>query len=165
MLPILTREHERSGFDCGNASLNLYIKELASSDMKRGQAKVYVYAVDIQVLGYYTIAPFSFSPGEMPAKLAKKYDPRKMVSCWLIGKLARDLSVKGRGIGEMLLMDALFRIKRLASEGGGYCVIVDSKDDHASAFYRSFGFEILDETKNERRFFLPISEIPDPPED
>ena len=134
----------------------------------RRQAQVYVLPVGKKVVGFYTIEPFAFEPFELPEKIAKKRAINLKVSSWLIGRLARDLSVKGQGFGEKLLMDALQRIKRLANEGGGYCVIVDSKFEKSDKqyeklydFYTSFGFELLDETKSFRRFFLPIAEIPD----
>jgi len=98
---------------------------------------------------------------ELPAKLAKKYPPNKDVPCWLIGKLARDLSVKGQGVGEFLLLDAMKRVKQGALVYGGFCIIVDSKDDKTALFYKKFGFEIFDETMNNRRYYLPIAEIPD----
>ena len=124
-------------------------------------AKVYVAIENSTAVGYYSLSPFSIMFSELPAKLAKKYPPNKDVPCWLIGKLARDLSVKGQGVGEFLLLDAMKRVKQGALIYGGFCIIVDSKDDKAALFYKKFGFEILDETRNTRRYYLPISEIPD----
>ena len=168
-LPKLAKNFDYLSFDCGIESFNNYLKNTAFKDMgSRGQAQVYVLPVKNVVIGYYTIEPFAFEPSELPQKLAKKRAINLKVSSWLIGRLARDLSVKGQGIGEKLLMDALQRIKRLAGEGGGYCVIVDIKFDKTDKqykklydFYASFWFELLDETKSFRRFFLPIAEIPD----
>jgi GNAT superfamily N-acetyltransferase len=97
---------------------------------------------------------------ELPEKLAKKYPPNNDIPGWLVGKLARDLSVKGQGVGELLLMDAMKRVKQGALVYGGFCIIADSKNDKAAQFYKKFGFEILDETRNTRRYYLPIAEIP-----
>ena len=168
-LPKLSKDFDCLSFDCGIESFNNYLKPTAFIDMgSRRQAQVYVLPAGKAVVGFYTIEPFAFEPSELTAKLAKKRAANLKVSGWLIGRLARDLSVKGQGIGEKLLMDALQRIKRLANEGGGYCVIVDTNYDKTDAqyrklydFYTSFGFELLDETKSFTRFFLPIAEIPD----
>ena len=164
----LTKDLDYFLFDCGIESFNNYLKTTALIDMgSRRQAQVYVLTTGKIVVGFYTIEPFAFEPSELPAKYAKKRAANLKVSSWLIGRLARDLSVKGQGIGEKLLMDALQRIKRLADEGGGYCVIVDAKFEKSDEqyqklydFYTSFGFELLDETRSFRRFFLPIAEIP-----
>ena len=168
-LPKLTKGFDYLSFNCGIESFNNYLKNTALLDVgSRRQAQVYMLPAGKKVVGFYTIEPFAFEPSELPEKIAKKRAMNLKVSSWLIGRLARDLSVKGQGIGEKLLMDALQRIKRLANEGGGYCVIVDSKFEKTDKqyqklydFYTSFGFELLDETKSFRRFFLPIAEIPD----
>ena len=168
-LPNLTKDFNYQSFDCGIDSFNNYLKNTAFIDMgSRKQAQVYVLPVEKVVVGYYTIEPFAFEPSELPEKLAKKRAMNLKVSSWLIGRLARDLSVKGQGIGEKLLMDALQRIKRLSYEGGGYCVIVDMEYEKTDKqykklydFYTSFGFELLDKTKSSRRLFLPIAEIPE----
>ena len=167
-LPKLNRNFDYSSFNCGVETFNNYLKKTALIDMEsRRQVQVYVLPAGKVVTGFYTIEPFAFEPSELPAKLSKKRAMNLKVSSWLIGRLARDLSVKGQGAGEILLMDALQRIKRLADEGGGYCVIVDTKYEKTDLrygklyeFYTSFGFELLDETKSFKRLFLPIAEIP-----
>ena len=167
-LPKLSRNFHYSSFDCGVESFNNYLKKTAIIDMEsRRQVQIYVLPAGKVVVGFYTIEPFAFEPSELPARLSKKRAMNLKVSSWLIGRLARDLSVKGQGAGEILLMDALQRIRQLADEGGGYCVIVDTKYEKMDIrykklyeFYTSFGFELLDETKSFRRLFLPVAEIP-----
>jgi len=168
-LPKLSKEFDYNSFNCEIASFNNYLKNTAFIDMgSRRQAQVYVLPVNNVVVGYYTIEPFAFEPSELPVKLARKRPANLKVSSWLIGRLARDISVKGQGIGEKLLMDALHRIKRLSDEGGGYCVIIDIEFEKTDIryrrlfnFYTSFGFEIMDEEKCSRRLYLPVAEIPE----
>jgi hypothetical protein len=140
-IELYSSSHSRAPFDCGNEDLNKYFKSLASPDIKRGLAQVYVATDNSLVVGYYSLSPFSILFSELPVKLAKKYPPNKDVPCWLIGKLARDISVQGQGVGEFLLLDAMKRVKQGAFIYGGFCIVVDSK--------------------NARRFYLPIAEIPD----
>ena len=136
-LPKLTKNFDYLSFDCGIESFNNYLKNTALIDMdSRRQAQVYVLPAGKMVIGFYTIEPFAFEPSELPPKLAKKRAINLKVSSWLIGRLARDLSVKGEGIGEKLLMDALQRIKRLSNEGGGFCVIIDSKYEKTDKQYK-----------------------------
>ena len=48
----------------------------------------------------------------------------------LLGRLARDIKVKGTGLREFLLMDALFRSYKLSTESiGALAVVVDSMND------------------------------------
>jgi GNAT superfamily N-acetyltransferase len=160
-IELYSSSHLYAQFDCGVEALNKYLQSLASPDIKRGMAQVYIAVDKSIVVGYYSLSPFSILFSELPEKLSKKYPPNKDVPCWLIGKLARSLSVKGQGIGEFLLLDAMKRIKQGACVYGGFCIIVDTKDDKAARFYKKYGFEILDEAQNTRRYYLPIAEIPD----
>jgi len=79
------------------------------------------------------------------------------VGATLIGRLARDLSFKGQGIGELLLVDALktalSMVKRIAS----VAVVVDAIDEKAHAFYSEFGFTPFPESK--KRLFMPMKTI------
>jgi GNAT superfamily N-acetyltransferase len=56
----------------------------------------------------------------------------------LIGRLAVDQRYRGKGLGELLLLDALSR--SLRSGIGSVAVVVDAKDANASRFYEYFGF-------------------------
>jgi hypothetical protein len=99
-LPKLTKDYDYLSFDCGIESFNNYLKNAAFKDMgSRRQAQVYILPHENVVIGFYTIEPFAFEPSELPAKLAKKRAANLKVSSWLIGRLARDLSAKGQGIG------------------------------------------------------------------
>ena len=70
---------------------------------------------------------------------------------------ASDLAskLKGQGLGEFLLMDALQRSAR--SEIAAMAFVVDAKDDAAQAFYQHFDFMPLQQQP--RRLFFPMSMI------
>ncbi len=44
------------------------------------------------------------------------------------------------GLGELLLVNALERAKRIHTEAGGIGLFVDAIDEHAATFYRHYGF-------------------------
>lgn len=152
--------HKRDGFDCGEIDLNLYIQNIAPQDQKRKTCSIYVLLNKDNVIGYYTISPFTLQFSELPLPISKKYPSNKLLPCYLIGKLAVDLSNQKKGLGKILLMDALKKIKQAAMLTSGYCVVVDTKTEKSKTFYQKYGFEILDETQNTRRFILPIADIP-----
>jgi ribosomal protein S18 acetylase RimI-like enzyme len=80
-----------------------------------------------------------------------------MVSATLLGRFAVSIEFRGQGIGEILLMDALFRSldssKQVASAG----VIVDAKDESAASFYKKYGF--IELPKIDKRLFLPMGTV------
>src|SRR4029077_6811433 len=105
----LDRKHKKSSFVCENASLTTYIKEQAGQDIKRKLALCFV-KVDPQnnVEGYYTLSNSSIPRTSVPEEIQKKLG-YKDIPVTLIGRLARDQKLKGQGLGELLLMDALRR--------------------------------------------------------
>ena len=75
----------------------------------------------------------------------------------LLGRLARDLSQTGNGLGEYLLLDALFRAFTLSEESiGAMAVVVDPINNYAEAFYEKYGFIHLPDSQ---KLFLPMNTI------
>ena len=75
----------------------------------------------------------------------------------LLGRLAIDQSLKGKGVGQFMLMDALRRSLEAATEIAAMAVLVDAKDADAEAFYRRFGFAPLQQQP--ARLFLPMKTV------
>ena len=110
------------------------------------------------ILGYYTLSQYSVQLNDIPAEIAKKkFAKYPGLSATLLGRLARHESMKGQGMGELLLMDALRQALRLSRQVASAAVIVDAKDDKAAAFYRKYGFIGL--PKLERRLFIPMATV------
>jgi hypothetical protein len=62
-----------------------------------------------------------------------------------------------QGLGELLLMDALFRSFMVSeSQQGSIAVIVDPIDEQATSFYKKYDFIALSDSK---RMFLPMATI------
>ena len=59
----------------------------------------------------------------------------------LLGRLAVDVSVQGRGLGAFLLGDALTRALSASERIGIRLVIVHALDAEARTFYEHWGFE------------------------
>ena len=70
------------------------------------------------------------------------------------GRLAIASAYQGRGLGEILLLDAIRRIVRATATIAVYAVIVDAKNDRARAFYARYGFRPF--ASIPRRLFLPL---------
>lgn len=140
------------------AELDRYIREHASQDVKRDVARVFVAAPAgaPTVCGYYSLSATSLQRDNLPGDQARRL-PRYPVPAALLGRLAVDGRMKGKGLGAMLLMDALNRILLATQTLAVHAVIVDAKDDAAAAFYRKYGF--IPFTGEGRRLFLPMATI------
>lgn len=152
-------KHDRAAFACENIALTDYIKKQAAQDVSRNAAAVYVATLDGKsILGYYTLSQYSIQLDEIPEQVAKKkFAKYKTISATLLGRLARDISVKGSETGELLLLDALFRALELSKEVASSAVVVDAKDKKSAAFYMKYGFIELQNT--ERRLFIPMATV------
>lgn len=153
-------DHDRAAFCCGRESLDRYIRERASQDVKQGLATVFVIASKAdprKVLAYYSLSNRELKLSQLPQEIAKKAGKYGSVGVTLLGRLACTASSKGSGIGRLTLVDALYRSVMAASEVGSFAVFVEAIDDEAVAFYKKYGFIQLPEDK--RKLFLPMKTI------
>ncbi|MCR4377690.1 MAG: GNAT family N-acetyltransferase [Rhodospirillales bacterium] len=155
--PFDGKTHNRSTFSCCAPELDRYIQEIASQDVKRDVARVFV-ALDHTnaVLGFYSLSAGSFQKDALPPAQAKKL-PHYPVPAVLLGRLAVDQNSKGRGLGVHLLMDALNRVLLASQALAVHAIIVDARDDTAAAFYRKYGFITF--TGSPRRLFLTMATL------
>ncbi len=155
----LGKTHDRTAFDCGSAALDRYLRQQAGQDAEKNVAAPFVLTVPpaLRVLGYYTLSASPVNANELPDTWAKKLPRYPQLPVTLLGRLAVDQSMKGKGIGQFLLMDALRRSFEAAATIAAMAVLVDAKDDAAEAFYRHFSFLPLHERP--RRLFLPMKTV------
>lgn len=150
--------HDRAAFSCGTEALDNYIKKQASQDVKKKVAIVYVATLDSKtILGYYTLSQYSVPLKDIPVELSKKFPKYPALPATLLGRLARDVSTKGQGVGELLLLDALYRALAMSGQIASAAVVADAKDQKAVDFYKRYGF--IELPKIELRFFLPMESI------
>jgi GNAT superfamily N-acetyltransferase len=58
----------------------------------------------------------------------------------ILGRLAIDRNEQGKGLGALLLRDAVARTSRLAQEAGIAGMLVHAISENAKAFYQHWGF-------------------------
>ncbi len=156
--PFDRQRHDRTGFDCGVPALNEWLTTKISQFEKRDLARTYVLVEDgrASVNGYYAISNHTVVYEALPKDEAKGL-PNIDIPVVLIGQLAVDLRIKGQGLGEFLLLDALRRAEYLSTKIGLQAVEVDAINDAAISFYRKYGFVSLKD--DSRHLFLPIKVI------
>ncbi len=157
-ISLLEKGHNRKNFSCEEAALTQYLQLQVSQDIKKGLVVCYV-ALDEQqhVIGYYTLTSESLGRDLIPEKYAKQLPISYTAPVILLGRLARDVQTKGSGLGEHLLLDALFRAYDISKKSlGAMAVVVDPISDYARAFYLKYGFLQLPDSG---RLFLPMGVI------
>lgn len=149
--PLDKKTHNRAAFSCEHEPLNNYLKQTASQDVERRVAAVYVLTPDgKQIAGYYTLSQYAIEPGELPEQVRAKLRLPKYdrLPATLLGRLARNLHFKGKGLGELLLMGALDQALRHSRNIASLAVVVDAKDEKARQFYLRYGFIDLPDHRN-----------------
>jgi len=155
---LLAKTHDRSSFRCESEALTTYFVTQARQDVQRKLSACFVLTQGTpQVQGFYTLATDSIPRSDVPASMRKSLPKSYRAPVILLGRLARDLSHRGQGLGELLLIDALLRCLWLSDESvGAMAVVVDPLDEAAAAFYARYGFITLPDSG---RMFLPMRTI------
>jgi predicted GNAT family N-acyltransferase len=158
--PLDKKKHDRAAFSCEQESLERYLKEHATQEIKKRVAAVYVLTLDGKTIaGYYTLSHYAIDAGELPPELVQqlrlpKYDK---LPATLLGRLARSKQFKGRGLGELLLMGAMKRALEHSRNIASVAVVVDAIDENARTFYIRYGF--IDIPNHSNRLFMPMMTV------
>jgi len=145
--------HDRSGFDCGVAALNAYLRTSLGQHGRRDLTRGYVAAdAANRVVGYFTLAAGRLSVSVFPERGGL---PAKMpLPTTLLARLAVARTRQGRGIGAALLAYALHVAVDGAESIASAVIEVDGKDDTARSFYARYGFRSL--TDDRLHMFLSM---------
>jgi GNAT superfamily N-acetyltransferase len=151
--------HDRVAFDCGSAELNAFFKATARQHAAKGISRTSVLA-DLNdpavVLGFYTLVLCEIHAEHLPVKHAKKY-PKHPLPAVRLARLAVSKRHRGKGYGEVLLMEAIHRTVLISAQAGGIGLFVDAKDSAARSFYEHYGF--LVQPGNTSHLFLPMETL------
>jgi GNAT superfamily N-acetyltransferase len=134
--------HDRSAFQCGEPVLDAFVQKYALQQAAKGISTSFVLVDDAlpsRILGYYSLSAAQID-GYQLAEAEQKRLPRYPVPCFRMGRLARDLSQRGTGIGRLLIGLAVGRCLQARSHVGAYALLVDAKNVHAKTFYAEYGF-------------------------
>jgi len=138
-----SQRHVRSDFCCGKESLDNYIRQQASQDLKKRISTVFVL-VDLpenKVLAYYTLSAYTVEIKALDETLAKQLPRYPLLPATLLGRLAVDKSQKGQGFGKLLLVDALKKSLDASRQVASLAVIAEVLDGEALSFYLKYGFQ------------------------
>ncbi|MBU3694574.1 MAG: GNAT family N-acetyltransferase [Rhodocyclaceae bacterium] len=154
----LTGDHDRPGFDCGSQALNDWLCQVARQHQDKGLSRTFVAVADDapeHILGYYALTLAELENRHLPDAWRKKL-PRRIPGVRL-GRLAVERAAQGRGLGALLLVDALTRARHIHAQAGGIGLFVDALDDRAAGFYQRFGFAATPDEP--LMLFLPVGAL------
>ncbi len=159
-IELLTKAHDRAGFDCGSEPLNSFLKQTARQHAERGISRTFVLVEEAavepkQILGFFSLNLCQIKSDSLTPEEAKRL-PRA-VSGIRLGRLAVAKEFQRQGLGRSLLVGALVKFMEIFHAAGGIGLFVDAKDQAARRYYEQFGFVSL--PSNELELFLPVRSI------
>ncbi|MEA3535268.1 GNAT family N-acetyltransferase [Rhizobium sp. CC-YZS058] len=135
---LLSDDHRLDTFDCGEESLNEWLRRKARSNQLSGASRTYVTCRGADVVGYYCISSGALAAEAAPGSLRRNMpDPIPMT---ILGRFAIDQDWQGRGVGVALLQDAVTRAGQAAEIIGVRGILVHALSDRARLFYEKHGF-------------------------
>lgn len=155
----LDPKRDRKDFECGKGLLDNYFHKQVSQDVKRKLSVCFTIIDEDSnsIAGYYTLSSNSISNSLIPESYRKKLpNSYSSIPTMLIGRLAIDKNFQRKGIGKLLLIDALKRCFDTSDTIGAFAVIVDPLDTEAENFYGKYGFIKLPDSG---KMFLPMKTI------
>lgn len=135
----LTEHHVTDGFSCGIDSLDQWLKRRSLKNQIQGASRTYVVCDEARVVAYYALASGAVTTTQAKGRFRRNMpDPIPVV---VLGRLAVDRTLHGKGCGRSLVRDAGMRVIHAADAIGIRGMTVHALSDEAAAFYEKVGFE------------------------
>lgn len=135
----LAAHHDVTSFQSGEEALDTWLKRRALKNQVSGASRTFVVCEGAQVLGYYALASGAVSVDAAPGRFKRNMpDPIPVV---ILGRLAVDQSLHGKGLGRALVQDAARRVLHAADTIGIRGMLVHALSEGAKNFYERVGFD------------------------
>jgi predicted N-acetyltransferase YhbS len=135
----LADHHETEAFASGVESLDTWLKRRAMKNQATGASRTFVACEGRRVVAYYALASSAIAVAEAAGRFRRNMpDPIPVV---VLGRLAVDQSLQGKGIGRALVRDAGQRVIQAADVIGIRGLIVQALSAEAKTFYEQVGFD------------------------
>jgi len=135
---LVKADDEVAQFNCGEPSLDRWLKDRALTNQASGASRCYVTCWDDRVVGYYALATGIVQRASAPKRIRQSMpDP---IPVLLLGRLAVDLKYQSRHLGSYLLRDAIERTVAVAEVVGVAALLVHTMNERARAFYLHHDF-------------------------
>ena len=135
----LAADHDLTAFECGEASLDEWLKRRAHTNQLNGASRTFVVLDESRsVVGFYALAAGAVAHERAPGGVRRNMpDP---IPVLVLGRLAVAQRAQGLKLGPALLQDAVLRAMAVSENAGVRALLVHALNERARAFYEHYGF-------------------------
>ena len=135
--------HSKRPFRCGEAKVDDWLRTKAlQHQVKHLSATKVLLDPNGAIAGFYTLATGQVDFGDLPAEVARKL-PRRALPVAVLAWLGVDAGHQGKGLGTLLLCQALRDCHDAGQTFAFVAVILDCIGDSTKAFYQQWDFTQL----------------------
>ena len=136
----LSADHQLNTFNCGETSLDEWLKRRALLNQANGASRTFVVVDESQlVMGYYALAAGAVHHQDATRSIRQNMpDP---IPVMVLARLAVDIRTQCMQLGAGLLRDAVDRSLAVAKNTGVRALLVHALHERAKEFYLYFGFQ------------------------
>ena len=150
----LDAAHDLGTFDCGSLPLDDWLRRRALRNEAEGGSRTYVVCEGVWVVAYYCLANGAVMHAQAPGRVRRNMpDP---IPVMVLGRLAVDRRVQGRGLGRGLLRDAILRTVQAAEIAGIRAIVIHAKNETARCWYENH-LDVLRSPTDPLMLVLPLS--------
>ncbi len=136
---VLTARHRLDGFESGSPPLDDWLRRRAWANQIAGASRTYVACAGDRVVAYYALASGGLAASTATGRFRRNMpDP---IPVAILGRLAVDRTLQGRGFGRALFQDAARRVIQAADLVGIRGLLVHAISEEARRFYLGLGLE------------------------
>ena len=154
----LAAAHDRTNFASGDEPLDRFIKQQAVQEMRDRVCADFV-ATPVhdatRVIGFYTLSPAILPARDVPEGLRTRLPRYPELPAALLGRLAVHEAYRGKGLGSLLVANALRRIE--AQRDLPVMFLVVDAYEQARGFYLRLGFAPI--INSDARLFIALSRL------
>lgn len=163
--------HDTKDFRCGSDSQDNVLRRTARRQQRDGYTRLYVATDAAQLaepracLGFYAINAHAIGVADVPADAAPRPPRSNLIPGVFLSHLAVDGRQQGKGLGRILLVDAMQQCQRAGQILGVRLMLLDvagaagdAERARLHSFYASMGFRPL--PGRAERLFLSLSALP-----
>lgn len=137
---LLDINHHLDAFQSGVDTLDYWLRHRARKNQASGASRTYVVCDASRVLAYYCLASGALCSEQSSSSRFNRNMPNP-IPVVILGRLAVDRSLHGKGIGRGLVRDACLRVLQAADILGIRGIVVHALSLEAKSFYEKMGFD------------------------